>query len=68
MVRPHNAQTVLPFPFVASSAFADRFVPLCWRGIETESHVAIELDSLFFSLTRQDRANSLFTSGLSSGI
>jgi hypothetical protein len=40
MVRPHNAQTVLPFPIFAAPPFAGRFLPFCWRGIETESDVA----------------------------
>jgi hypothetical protein len=44
MVRPHNAQTVLPFPIFAPLPFAGRFLPFCWRGIETESDVSREVD------------------------
>jgi hypothetical protein len=45
MVRPHNAQTVLPFSTFAALPFADRFLPFGWRGIGRESDVAIGVDS-----------------------
>ena len=45
MVRPHNAQTVLPFPTFAAPPFAGGLLPFGWRGIETESDVARGVDS-----------------------
>jgi hypothetical protein len=45
MVRPHNAQTVLPFSTFAALPFADRFLPFGWRGIGRESDVALGVDS-----------------------
>jgi hypothetical protein len=45
MTRPHKAQTVPPFPIFAALPFADRFLPFCWRGIETESDFAGGVDS-----------------------
>jgi hypothetical protein len=63
--RPHKAQTVPPPLLFPALPFAGRSFPFCCRAIETESDFTMEMDSLVFPLARQDRANSLFTSGLS---
>jgi len=45
MIRPHNAQTVLPFPFLAALPFAGRSPLFRWRAIDTGSNLAGGVDS-----------------------
>jgi len=44
IVRPHSAQTVLPFSFFSAPPFAGRAPLFCWRGIETESSISDRMD------------------------
>jgi hypothetical protein len=48
MIRPHNAQTVLPFSFFAALPFAGRSPLFRWRAIERGSNLAGGPDSWIF--------------------
>jgi hypothetical protein len=55
MIRPHNAQTVLPFSFFAALPFAGRSPLFRWRAIERDRISLEERIRRFFKQRRQFR-------------
>ena len=64
MIRPHNAQTVLPFPFLAALPFAGRSPLFRWRAIDTGIESRWRSGFVDFSGVGSNSAKSFFLSSL----
>ncbi len=64
MIRPHNAQTVLPFSFLAALLFAGRSPLFRWRAIDTGIESRWRSGFVDFSGVGSNSAKSFFLSSL----